>query len=202
MATAGSQTHLCGRQRHCLLGVYACAQHPCVVDTADQGRLTCRSWCASPPTYRCGTRLIGRRDVSSVHVIRKLLLTLLSDVTDSLTRLQVHAMHLCRRALAHRDSAAKLTLVAMCSAAQMGITMGATTLGLWFGFAGFLIQRPFIPPWWKWCAPASGVVRPQVRVQVVPAGKSAAAACCSGASVTSRALPACNRAMDSPWAAA
>ena len=41
---------------------------------------------------------------------------------------------------------------------QMGVTFGATTLGMWFCFAGFLIQRPFMPPWWKWfsylCPPA------------------------------------------------
>jgi hypothetical protein len=41
---------------------------------------------------------------------------------------------------------------------QMGVTMGATTLGMWFAFAGFLIQRPYMPPWWKWfsylCPPA------------------------------------------------
>jgi ABC-type multidrug transport system permease subunit len=41
---------------------------------------------------------------------------------------------------------------------QMGVTMGATTMGMWFVFAGFLIQRPYMPQWWKWfgylCPPA------------------------------------------------
>jgi ABC-type multidrug transport system permease subunit len=33
---------------------------------------------------------------------------------------------------------------------QMGVTMGATALGFWFLFAGFMITRPLAPPWWRW----------------------------------------------------
>jgi ABC-type multidrug transport system permease subunit len=35
---------------------------------------------------------------------------------------------------------------------QMGITVGATTLGIWFIFAGFMIPRPDMPVWWRWTA--------------------------------------------------
>lgn len=33
---------------------------------------------------------------------------------------------------------------------EMGITFGATLLGMWFAFAGFMIPRPSMPDWWRW----------------------------------------------------
>jgi hypothetical protein len=41
---------------------------------------------------------------------------------------------------------------------EMGVTIGAMSIGFWFIFSGFLIPRPDMPPWWRWvfyvCPPA------------------------------------------------
>ena len=33
---------------------------------------------------------------------------------------------------------------------QMGVTMGATALGFWFLFGGFMLPEPQTPWWWRW----------------------------------------------------
>lgn len=43
-----------------------------------------------------------------------------------------------------------MVMVSVTPNLTMGVTLGATMLGIWFIFAGFMIPRPAMPAWWEW----------------------------------------------------